>query len=103
MSNLAPLVGVLQPGEEALRRYPAKLPTDTVAVLQKGLGTGGADLHIVAQTDASMHVANRGKGFAYYMILFVTGKQLRALLATKELASQIIGAGRDLASRKKKK
>lgn len=99
MSNLAPIVGVLQPGEETCRHYPAKLPEGQMAVLQKA-ALRGVNLQILEQSDTSMRLINRGTTFAPYMIVFMTEKQLRAMLAAKELVSQIFDAA---ATRKRKK
>jgi hypothetical protein len=98
--NLAPIVNVLSPGAEIVHNYPAPLPDDMMAVLQKGVGAGAADLHIVEQSNYMMRVANRGTTFAPYMILFMTEKQLRAMLAAKELVGQVLDYAR---TRKRKK
>lgn len=95
MTSPAPLVGILQPGEEVRRTYSTPLSEGMLAVLQKGVGAGAATLEIVEQSERFMHLANRGTVIAPYMILFMTDKQLRALLAARELCSQIFDAAKN--------
>lgn len=97
--SLPPLIGIVQPGEDVTRSFE-RLAKGTVAVLQKGVGMAGSDLQIVEQSDGHMKLSNRGKTSAPYMIIFMTEKQLRALLAAREVVAQIFDAAK---TRKKRK